>query len=120
MFKFNSVSLLRVSSDTGARAVWSASPPGSHDLVPSASPFVTRDASANRDKPGPMVKLDSTGPIELFNCGQILELSEWLKEAAMWLTACQMMQVQMGDSEEMLDVEVEFDDDEDDEDDEHI
>lgn len=116
MFKFNSVSLLRVTSDSGAKAVWSASPPGSHDLVPSASPFVTRDASANRDRLGPMVKLDSSEPIELFNCGQILELSEWLRDAAMWLTAVQMMQIQMGDAEESLDIEIEFDDEEEDED----
>lgn len=113
MFKLNSVSLLRLTTESGARAVWSASPPGSHDLVPSASPFVTRDHSANRKHPGPLVKLDSSEPIEITSAAQCLELSEWLKDAAMWLTAVQMVAIHMDEEIEMEFEEEEEDDDED-------
>lgn len=106
MFKLNSVSLLRLTTESGARAVWSASPPGSHDLVPSASPFVSRDHSANRKHPGPLVKLDASEPIEINSAAQCLELSEWLRDAAMWLTSIHMVAMHM---EEELDEDIEDD-----------
>ena len=108
MFKLNSVSLMRLTTDSGARAVWSASPPGSHDLVPSASPFTTRDASANRKNPGPLVRLDSSEAIDIHSAAHCLELSEWLKDAAMWLTAVHMVAVHMDEE-----IEIEFEEDED-------
>ena len=101
MFKLNSVSIMRLTTDSGARAVWSASPPGSHDLVPSASPIVSRDASANRKHPGPLVKLDSSEAIEIHSAAQCLELSEWLKDAAMWITAVHMVSMHMEEEIEM-------------------
>lgn len=100
MFKFNAVSLIRLTGANGAKAVFSASPPGSHDLVPPASPFVTRDVAAKREKPVPMVKLDCAEPIELFDPDQVQEISAWLSDASKWMYACQMMQDHLSEPEE--------------------
>lgn len=106
MFSLNNVSMIRLTSESGAKAVWSASPPGSHDLVPNASSYATRDASANRNYPGAIVRLDSVEPIVLSSPSQIMELADWLRDAACWLTAVNMVSLHMdieGDIEELDD-----------------
>jgi hypothetical protein len=81
-----SVSLIRVTDDTGVQLVFACVPQGSSGLVCVGE----QDSWTEECKPITSVIADMSGVIQLTNAKDVAALSAWLGAAAVWLKTVQL------------------------------